>query len=87
MRSLDGRLIAVTLFKGNTFVGVEEGLITEKAINILPTGYFPKDEGLTPGCFITFLITFLSHINGIKDFPLIDKNFNQTTEIIYLVNE
>lgn len=59
IKGRDGRYIAVAFFKQNYFVGFEEGIITEKGIEVLQTGHYY--HGMDKGGYISFVLITLAY--------------------------
>lgn len=78
LKGKKGRYIAVALFRGDFFVGFEEGYITERGIQVEQTGHY--SIGMPPGGYISFILVTLAFA-GEKDHKLIENN--KTNEIIY----
>lgn len=77
LKKRDGRYIAVALFKGDFFVGFEEGLITDKGIQVEHNGRY--ENGMDVGGYISFVLITLGYAED-RDRNLID---TQTNERIY----
>ena len=61
LKNREGRYIAVTLFKGNFFIGFEEGIITDRGIDVMQTGHY--EAGMDVGGYISFCIITLAYAN------------------------
>lgn len=61
LKNKDGRYIAVALFKGNFFIGFEEGFITDRGIDVLPSGHY--EGGMDRGGYISFCVITLAYAN------------------------
>lgn len=67
LKGVNGRYIAVALFRENIFIGFEEGYIKEDGIQVEPTGNY--GNGMDVGGYISFILIALSYA-GDKSHPL-----------------
>ena len=65
----NGRYIATALFKENTFIGFEEGIITDRGIDVPPTGYYAG--GMDKGGYLSFVLITLGYAED-KTYPLLN---------------
>lgn len=77
IKGVNGRYIAVALFRENFFIGFEEGYIQEDGIQVAPTGNY--ENGMDVGGYISFVLITLGFA-GDKSHPLAITN---TKESIY----
>lgn len=69
LKGVDGRYIAVALFRENTFIGFEEGFITDRGVQVSKTGYYANDMPI--GGYISFAIITLGYA-GERKYPLME---------------
>ncbi|WP_188930057.1 hypothetical protein [Puia dinghuensis] len=84
LKKTEGRYIAAALFMENIFLGFEEGVITEKGLQVWHTGYY--SNAMDIGGFLSFVMVFLAYLNSKDNLSLVGKDINNTSEIIYLVD-
>lgn len=70
----NGRYIAAALFKENTFIGFEEGIITDNGIDVPPTGYY--SGGMDRGGYLSFVLITLGHAED-KVYPLLNTSLKE----------
>jgi len=58
----DGRYMSVALFKGDSFLGFEEAIITKKGVEVMQTGIYTG--GMDIGGYLSFSIITLAYGNG-----------------------
>jgi hypothetical protein len=67
LKKKDGRYMAVALFRNNFFIGFEEAIISERGLEVMPTGRY--ESGMDLGGYLSFCIITLSYANN-KELPL-----------------
>lgn len=80
LKGVNGRYIAVALFRENFFIGFEEGYIKEDGIQVAPTGNY--ENGMNVGGYISFVLITLGYA-GDKPHPLVGTS---TKENIFLLS-
>ena len=80
LKKCDGRYICSALFKNNFFIGFEEGVITEKGIQVFPNGYY--ESGMPIGGYLSFVIVTLAYASK-TELPLYESE--KIKEKIYIL--
>lgn len=70
----NGRYIVAPLFKENTFIGFEEGPITDSGVDVLPTGYYAG--GMDKGGYLSFVMVTLGHAED-KNYQLLNTSIKE----------
>lgn len=70
----NGRYIAAALFVENTFIGFEEGAITDSGVDVLPTGYYAG--GMDKGGYLSFVMVTLGHAED-KNYQLLNTSIKE----------
>lgn len=70
----NGRYIAAALFKENTFMGFEEGILLDEGIDVPPTGYYTG--GMDKGGYLSFMLITLGYAED-KTYPLLNTSMKE----------
>lgn len=78
LKGMEGRYMAVALFRNNFFIGFEEAIITDRGMQVMQTGNY--EAGMDIGGYLSFCIITLSYANN-KELPTYENE--SVKEVIY----
>jgi len=81
VKNEEGRYICAAMFVKNLFIGFEEAVITERGLEVLPTGHY--EMGMPVGGYLSFVIVTLAYVEGLGELPIYKSD--AVKEKIYLL--